>query len=295
MNLPRLLSRRIFLSTFAATIALSVATAALAANADGKTASTAIPLNNVVSGNLVGSTAGAFAYYTFNYPGDGSTGTLTLSITPSDPVTEGFLGINVYQAGLQIASENVVGTTPGVRSVTFATTTAGPVLVQVWNYGAGLSASYQLQLSGVNQNATPVVAQPTASPAPPAFGQAPTSNAPSGDGSAANPFPLSGSLTGILPGNASGNFVYFTVPSTGDGSIQTIQFDFTPGGADVGTGVFVNVYQNGVQLSAVHATNNNGNPPGVVPVTYSSTVAGPVLIQVGNYNPSTTISYTISH
>src|SRR5438132_653754 len=62
---------RIFLG---ALLALAVITSAAAATQDGKTPSTAMPLSSIASTNLTGSLAGSFAYFTSNYPGDGSAG-----------------------------------------------------------------------------------------------------------------------------------------------------------------------------------------------------------------------------
>jgi hypothetical protein len=276
-----------------ALVALALVAGVSAANTDGKTAATAMPLTSIASGSITGSTTGAFSYYTFNYPGDGSVGTLTISITPSDPVTEIVVGANLYQNGTLLANMNAVGNPPGVNSVTFSSTTAGPVLVQVYNYSSSTPVSFQLQLSGVNQ-ATPA---PAATPTPliPALAT-PTlvSSSPQGDGSPGNPFALSGTTTGQLPGNAAGSFVYFTYPIAGDGSTQTLHLTFSPRGGEVGTNVFVTVFQNGTQLVSVKGTTNENNPPGVLPVSFVSSVAGPVLVQIGNYDATQTIDYTLS-
>lgn len=294
MSFARLAARRILPSFVVAVVALSLTTGALAANDGGQSAASAVPLSNVATGHIVGSSAGSFGYYSFYYRGDGSVGTLTFSIHPVDPVTEGFLGINLYQAGNLLANASAVGPTPGVNAVTFSSTTAGPVLVQVWDYGNGVAADYQLQLSGVNQTVPTPAPTVVATPVPVDIYQLPTSTAAGGDGSPAKPYVLNGTVSGTLPGNVAGRFVYYSLPYPGDGSTQNLQFDFSPGGRETGIGVFVTVYQNGTQLTTVQAVHNQGNAPGIVPVTYSSTVAGPVLIQLGNYNQMTTISYMLS-
>src|SRR5262249_19084597 len=121
------------------------------------------------------------------------------------------------------------------------------------------------------------------------------SSSTSGDGSPSNPFAFNGSsVTGQLPGNSAGSFVYYTMPYPGNGTVQTLTFHYSPPGANVGNAVDVAVFQNGTQLTSVQATQNLGNSPGVVPVSFSSSAAGPVLIQVGNYNPMQTIDYSLS-
>jgi hypothetical protein len=293
MPIPRLFNGYVARIALGALVALSLIAGVSAANADGKSPASAMPLSTIASGSLAGSTSGSFSYFTFNYPGDGSTGTLTLSITPSDPVTEGVVGTNLYHNGTLLATMNAVGSTPGVNAVTFSSTTPGSVLVQVYNYSSGTPVNFQLQLAGVNQ-ATPAPVA-TATPLNPALAT-PTaiSSSTSGDGSSGHPFALNGNATGQLPGNSAGSFVYHTFASTGDGSTQTLHFTFSPGGADVGTGVFVTVFQNGTQLASVKATDNQGNPPGIVPVSFISSIAGPVLVQIGNYSPTQTIDYTLS-
>jgi hypothetical protein len=178
--------------------------------------------------------------------------------------------------------------------VTFSSSTAGPVLVQVYNYSNGTPVNFQLQLSGVNQS-TPAPAAPTETPI--AAFDTPTaiSSSTSGDGSPSHPFAFNGSATGQLPGNSAGSFVYYTMPYAGNGAIQSFTFNYSPPGAHVGNAVDVTVFQNGTQLTSVKATQNLGNAPGVVPVSFSSAVAGPVLIQIGNYNPLVTIDYSLSH
>jgi hypothetical protein len=293
MRLPRLNLGQVIPPILVALVALSLVAGASAATADGKSAATAFHLAGTATGTITGSGAGSFQYYTFNYPGDGSTGTLTISITPNDPVTEAVLGANLYQSGSTLASLNAVGTNPGVNAVTFSSTTAGPVLVQVYNYSSGTPVNFQLQLSGVNQS-TPTPVPPTETPIPAFATPTQISSSTTGDGSPGNPFAFNGRATGQLVGNSAGSFVYYTMPYAGDGSVQTLTFTFSPPGRNVGNAVVVSVFQNGTQLTSVQATQNLGNPPGVVPVSFSSTVAGPVLIQLGNYNPMPTISYTLS-
>jgi hypothetical protein len=271
--------------------------AALAANADGKSPTSALPLTGIASGSLTGSTSGAYDYYTFNYPGDGSIATLAYSVAPNDPVTISVTGVNVYQNGTLLATNNAVGNPPGSSSVDFSSTTSGPILVQVYNYGPSLPANFQLQLNGVaGASASPTPAP--AAPGPqgtPAATPAPAPAPLVGDGSAAKPFELKTSASGTLAGNVAGNYVNYSLPYAGDGSTQTINFTFSPNGPDTANGIFINVYQNGTTLSAVQGNDNGSNLPGNVMVQFSSTTAGPVVIQVGNYNPSGAINYTISH
>src|SRR5262252_3236458 len=106
MYFPRLSSRHVLRAAAGAAVALSVVASAMAANADGKSPATAMPLSGIATGSLTGSTAGAYDYFTFNYPGDGSIATISFSVTPNDPVTMSSFGVNVYQGSTLLASNN---------------------------------------------------------------------------------------------------------------------------------------------------------------------------------------------
>jgi hypothetical protein len=266
----------------------------LAANADGKSPTSALPLTGIATGSLTGSTAGSYSYYTFDYPGNGSVATLSYSVSPNDPVTISSVGVNVYQGGTLLATNNAVGNPPGSSAVDFSSTTPGPILVQVYDYGQGLPANFQLQLSGVtgaSATATPAPAAPSAPAAAPTSAPAPLA----GDGSSAHPFELKSSASGTLAGSVSGNYVNYSLPYPGDGSTQTATFSFTPNGPDSADGIAINVYQNGSTLSTFQGNENGSNPTGTVTIQWSSATTGPVDIQIGNYNPTGAINFTINH
>ena len=113
-----------------------------------------------------------------------------------------------------------------------------------------------------------------------------------GSGTASSPYVLLGSASGILPGNDDGSYVYYTLPYAGDGSSQTITLGFSPMGHDVGDAVYLLLYQDGNLLASRSAVDSP--TLGEIKASFSSSTAGSLLIQVGNYNPWSTISYTIS-
>ncbi len=266
-----------------AVLALAVLGSAAAANVDGKSPSTALPLSSVATTTLTGNNAGSFTYYTFNYPGDGSVATIGMNFAPNDPSTASGVGVTVWQNGQQVAATNGVGSTPGAVSTFFSSTTAGPVLVQVYNYVPGEPVQLQVNVSGL------ATAAPTPQPAPSTAPPAPVAKVSSSSSSATS---LEKALTTTLPGSSGGSYQYFTENYPGDGSQHTLNLSFSPPGADAGAGLFVNVYQDGNLLATGQGTD--GSYAGVMSVSYSSLTAGPVLIQVANYNPDTTISYTIN-
>ena len=267
-------------------LALGLAVTALAATPDGRTAATAIPLSTSqsASGSLVGSAAGSYAYYTVDYPGDGSVGTVGLTISPTDAWIANAVGVTIYQAGNQITTSNVLGDVPGHKALTFSSTTRGPMLVLVYDYWPGTTVSYRLTLSGVSPFTTPTL--PTSTPTP-AFAL-PTRVASTPSGAVT----LTTSASGTLQGNPAGQFAYYTLDYPGDGSPQRVNLEYSPGGVNVGNAIVLSVYQNGQTLASLDGSH--AVAPGRLVVSYSSTMAGPVLIQIANYNPSPTISYTIS-
>jgi hypothetical protein len=295
MKVPGISTGRVVRSAAGAVIALSLVTSAMAANADGKSASTALPLSGIANGNITGATSGAYDFYTFPYAGDGSTVTLTYTIGPLDPVTQNEVGVNIYQGGNLVATGNGAAGPEGTNSIFFSSTTPGPALVQVYDYGAGAPATFQLSLSGVSTAAPAPVASPVAAAAP-VNTPVPAAAAPmSGNGTSEKPYVLKGTMTGTLTGSSAGDYTYYTFDYPGDGSFPTVQFDFTPNGPDTANGVFVNFYQNGTLLSSVQGNDNGSLPTGQVAAQFTSTVAGPILIQVANYNPAGAIGYSISH
>jgi len=258
-------------------LALGMIGAAMAATNDGTSPETAIPLVAAQSGSSVGRGAGAYTYYTFSYPGHGSVGTITLSFWPNDPPTANAVGVNVYQNGTLLATMNGVGNPRGTHALSFSSTTAGSILVQVYNFTSGVPVYFQLSLSGVN----PTPASTTSSPA-----VAPATTSP------ASRTGLVAPVNGTLKGNGAGSYAYYTIDSGGSGVAQAVNLSFSPSSTSVASGVYVVAYQDGSQIGSARGTD--ASQPGNLTAWYIPNAIGPVLIQIGNYTPGTTISYTIS-
>ena len=257
-------------------LSVALASTSLAAGIEGMTPAGAVRLGSVASGRIIGNGGGAFTYYTFDYPGDGSTGTLTVDYTTTELTTIGAFGANLYQNGARIAALTGVGPRPGTSNVSFYSNVAGPVLVQVYNYAPSV-VSYELRLAGVKPPAA--VAPPTATPMPPL-------------GASGNPLAAPRRLSGVLRGNSAGSYVYYTFDYPGDGSVQTIALDIPPYGTHVARAVVLSVFQEGVLLAEDDASH--ADTPGHLVLSFSSTKAGPILVQLGNYNTRTTIDYAIN-
>jgi hypothetical protein len=288
-------------------LALGVVSGASAAttSGNGSTPSAATTMSPgaagilTATGSITGSGNGGFAYYTFNYPGHGAVGNLTMSFTPTDPNTSNAVGVNLWQNGVEIASVGGASTsTPGAIATSFTSASAGPVLVQAYDYLPGAPVSFQISLSGL-PTSTPssTTSGSSSTPSSTTSGSSSTSSGSSsmssGAGTASAPTALTKAMSGSLQGSGTGAFAYYTVPYPGDGSTRTVAVSFSPSDLDTSNGFFVTIYQNGAVIGSSQGTNNGGTP-GVLSVPFGSTVNAPAVIQLANYNPGTTISYTIS-
>lgn len=274
----------------AVALALGMVSGAAAASNNGSSPSAAISMTSSASGSVTGAPTGAFEYFTFNYPSSLPTGTLTMNFSPADPVTANGVGVDLWQNGSEIASMNGVGgSVAGTNSVSVYSGAAGPVLVQVYNYNPGVPVSFQLSLNGVP------VAQPAA-PAPSSASSSSAATKPStpatGTGTASSPIALTKPMSGTIAGSSTGGFAYYTEPYPGDGSTHTVTLSFSPSDLDTSNGLFVVVYQAGAEIGSTQA--NVTSTPGVLSIPFGSTTNAPVEIQIANYTPGTTVSYTIS-
>lgn len=267
---------RLFSVIAAVALALSLVGGAFAATTSSTSPSSATALTGTQSGSLSGSSSGDFNYFSFDYPSGAPLGTLTLSFSPSDPATSNAVGVDLWQNGVMIASMNGVNNPPGSRSLTFSSPSAGPVLVQVYNYAPGTTVDYQVSLSGITTSSAPSVTTPSSSP----------------HSSTTGPADLTSPMSGTLAGNPGGAYDYFMIPSYSGGSTQSVTLTFSPTSWYAANGVYVVFYQNGSQIGSAHGTD--ASTPGTLTASYASGTSGPVLVQIGNYTPDTTISYTIS-
>lgn len=271
-------------------LALGMVATAFAAAPDGKTAATAIPLPASVSssGTLTGSANGSFAFYTFDYPGKETTGTITLNVTPTDSNTTNAVGVNLYQNGATLKTMNALGSTSGSNFGIFSSPTAGPMLVQVYNYLPGQAASYNFTITGVTAPAA-AMSPSTVSPAS-VTGSVATPSTRNGGSTAATAVSLPASVgaSGTLTGSGNGTFAFYTFNYPGNGTTGTITLDVTPNDSNLTNAVGVNLYQNGGTLKSMNAL---GTTSGTNSTTFSSATAGPILVQVYNYLPDQTASY----
>jgi hypothetical protein len=264
---------RSILSVFGLVLALGTTGPVLAEESDGESPASAILLTTTQTDDFTGDVGGAFRYYTLDYGTWGRVGKLAISTTPGDPDTSHAVGVNLWKDGSLVATGSALGSTPlgatpGTNSIAFAAPTFGPILVQVFNYAHGSDVSYQLDLTWVGPTAVTT-------------GQAATL------ASARESETLSGSLAG----NRAGSFVNREFWSPGDGSTQSVSLAFAPSGPDVGSAVFLNLYQNGALIGSGKGVDAQS---GLLTVDFPALTEGPVLVQVNNQNDGTAITYTLA-
>jgi hypothetical protein len=124
------------------------------------TSTTSGTLTGPVSGNLVGSSSGAFATYTFTYPGNSSPVTFVLTVDQANAL-RGFTGetqriyhtpsssagVNVYQNGLLMVTSSQ--STPNTATAIFSSSIAGPVTVQVYDFYTPAPINFNLTPTGL--------------------------------------------------------------------------------------------------------------------------------------------------
>jgi hypothetical protein len=99
-------------------------------------------------------------------------------------------------------------------------------------------------------------------------------------------------VSGTLVGNPGGSYASLTVPYTA-GSAQAVHVSWSSSNpAFAQNGIWVVAYQNGNKVAQVHASDES--TPQSFSFFYNAPANGPVLIQLGNYTPGSTIDFTLT-
>ncbi|HZQ99312.1 MAG TPA: hypothetical protein VFC93_10910 [Chloroflexota bacterium] len=262
------------------------------------------------SGDLAGSTGGSFAYYKLEYPGDRSTVTINVNVTPDDPALIKNAGFRVFgpAAGRTYATSGYQrGIDPNL-SANLITSDSGTFVVQLYNYNQQAGLHFTLTTANLPPQpaaapaapappvpappvpappvpAAPTPAAPAAAPAPPAT---PTPTAPA----SSEPSSLGGqnSFTGHLSPGGGSALYEFTYP--GDLSVYTIGLNIAPNDPQVAKNASFKVY--GPIKGKVYA--QGGYQGGIVPNQSGNVIskdAGNYVIQVYNFS-STPVDYTLT-
>ena len=277
--MPRIQLRRTLVAAVAAATLTLPGVALAASPSTGSVATNPATLTGTVQGNLAGNSGGSFDYLQFNYPGDGSTVTLDLTVDNTLPLQDGAAGINIYQNGNLLATSGQNG--PNSGEALFSGSTAGPILVQVFNYEAGTPIAFTLTPQGL-----PAQTQASA----PAATSSTTTAATASSATSSTTPTLGGSASGTLAASTGGSFALYRLAYPGNSQNVTLSLSVSPvAPAEVGT-TGLNVYD---QDGNLVGTASPSEDPSVLSLTLNNASAATYTIQVFNYDPSTSVSYTL--
>jgi hypothetical protein len=226
------------------------------------------PASASQSDSLGVDSAGTFATYVIRQP-SGQAITLTMNYSPFDAESAHRVGFSVYQNAVKLFSGT--GKATGLHDPANTTTItakvtpkadAGPVLVQVFNYG-DVAITFTVDATGALLATTPP-------PMPRMTAQA----------------PASATQSGHLDVNSAGTFANYEIGNP-SGEAVTLTLNYAPFDAVSSHGVGFTVYQDGVKLfSGTGKATGLHDPENLTTITAKVTPkadAGPVLVQVYNY------------
>jgi len=223
-----------------------------------------IPCDQSIDFTLTGNRAGAFAYYSIDYPGDGRIITIELDMAPGDPVVMQAAGFNVYGPNAYyIGNGYPAFGKPDRKMLRWADHNPAPWLIQVYNYLHDVPVNFHLRLEGL----------PDPEPTP--------TRAPVMQPSEAKTFSL---VSASLLGDQGGNYHYYKFESPGNNSTVTLHLYYTPDNHLVAQGFGLNVY----------GPNGEHCAQGRHDVSFTCPTAGTYLVQVYNYLHAINISYILT-
>jgi hypothetical protein len=221
-----------------------------------------IPYDQEVSFTLSGNRAGAFAYYSIEYPGDGRVVTIELDLAPGDPVAMNAAGLNVYGPNGYFIGSGVKSPDKVDRKVVqWSDYNRTRWLIQVYNYLHDVPVSFRLKVSGLP------------APQPERHVMTPAE---------ATTFSMAG---GGLIGDHAGSFHYYTVESNGNGSSVTLRLYKDPDTPVVSQAVGLNVY---APHDGVLAASDSHK------VRFDLEDSGTYLVQVYNYLHGWNVNYVLT-
>jgi hypothetical protein len=121
-------------------------------------------------------------------------------------------------------------------------------------------------------------------------GSALAQNGDEGSRTLVNEIPASGMLTG----DRAGSFAYYTINYPGDLRVVTIELEFAPADPVTRLGVGLNVYGPGGYVIGQTSAEDPSSEDKVLTIRYSDDNEATWLVQVYNYIPNHTISYSVT-
>jgi hypothetical protein len=265
----------------------------------------AVALTRPLTGQLAAGAGGHFAYYKFAYPG-GVVTSVNVRATPDDSVVLRNVGFKVYgptPGKVYLTSGAQPGLVPNL-SGDLISPEPGLYLVQVYNFDPRVSIDFTIWASGLPEAVRPSGPPRVDAPQP---GEAATPTTEAGQPTPTptvqptpEPTPAQAddperavTLTRDLRGRLEpgGHFAYYKLAYPG-GVTVTVNLRAIPDDAAVLRNVGFRVY--GPTPGKVYLTS--GAQPGLTPNVSGDLVSpepGVYLIQVYNFDPSTTLHFTI--
>ena len=240
----------------------------------------ALPSGGLARAALKGNSAGAFAYYSLAYPGDGSVATIELRFAPADPVTKLGVGLNVYASnGFFIGPGQMVEDAggEGVVRVQYSDNNKDTWLVQVYNYIPEHTVAFSVAAWGysdVSAAPEPITVPPVEVPPPPA--------------------PVDDRMTGLLVGDRGGAQRLYTVDYPGKQAELLIEMWYTPADPVMAAAVGFNVYGANGRLIGRGEPRADTGGMGQLRFSYRGEDALDVTVQVYNYLHGAPLKFSVS-
>jgi len=251
----------------------------------------------MLSGSLVGNSAGSFDYFVINYPGGSQVVTIEVRFAPGDPAVLAGVGFNVYgPAGFDVGESLPTGDNDGVERLVHSEEDATTWLIQVYNYIPDVTVSYTIGTTGLPETATPAptTPMPDATPAPtgtPGATETPAATPGMTPEATETAMPgLTGSVSASLIGSGGGAFDRYPLEYAGDNVEVTVRLNFAPDDAVISPGVGFTIYGPSGQEVVGQPTGD----PGVREATFALEEAGAYIVQVHNYIEGLEIGYTLT-
>jgi hypothetical protein len=232
-----------------------------------------------VAAALVGSNAGAFDYYSVNYPGDQSVVTIEMHYAPADPVTTSAVGFNVYtDSGYSIGRAEPVAETggEGIYQLQYADDTEQAWLIQVYNYLPDVAVNYALSVDGL-----PLAAGETAT----TTGSAVVETVPAVETAVATNVALGGYLTG----NGGGAYAWQEVNVVEGGQDVELTLTWNPDNPVISSAFGMIIYGPDGMVIQGSGTGQPGESTATLPCDNP----GQYTVQIYNYIEGFTVGYEL--
>jgi hypothetical protein len=199
--------------------------------------------HNSVTDSLTGSTGGAYRYFQIAYQGGSAPVLVSMNFLPGSGTTgASAFGFNIYGANsISFAGQNVGSNNPNSATTvqyTVVQPAAMTLLIQVYNYTAGMLVGYTLTVSGLSGGSSTAI----------------TGSNNTTPEQATSVATINASIGGSIPGTSAGSFQYYNLNYPGGNTPMTISMNATPSYSAAGQGYGFNVY----------LANANGSSPTLV-------------------------------